>query len=180
MKPDSAARAVARAMGWAGARGGWIYDADRQPLAAGWHALADRLEARAWIVDRGAWLGFKVDWQRIPAPGTVRPRADSPLEPVKGGPPHPDGPGPGPTVRARPGRQPTRSQPRPVLVPLIDCESMPIEDAALATIAAYRTAIRNGDDPGGAEDDDAEELADRLESSTGIRWAVTRPTPPKR
>jgi hypothetical protein len=67
-----------------------------------------------------------------------------------------------------------------MLVPLIDCQSMPLEDAALATIAAYRAAIRNGDAPGEAEDDDAEELADRLQSSTGIRWAVARATPPER
>lgn len=176
MKPENAARAVARAMGWAGARGGWIYDANRRPLAAGWHALADRLEARRWIVDRGPGRGFEVDWPRVPAPGAVRPRADATLEPHPSGPRHPDGDGPQPTRRFPLTIRAARD--RWTLVPVIDCESLPLAEAALATIAAVQAAQLAGADPTTQHDDPAEarKLARETAAATGIQWVAARTT----
>lgn len=176
MKPENAARSVARAMGWAGARGGWIYDANRRPLAAGWHALADRLEARQWIVDRGPGRGFEVNWPRVPAPGTVRPRADVALEPHPSGRRHPDGEGPQPTRRFPLTIRVARD--RWSLVPEIDCESLPLAEAALATIAAVQAAQLAGIDPTEPHDDAAEarKLARGAGAASGVRWIAARTT----
>lgn len=175
MKKDSAARAVGRAMHWAGARGGWIYSADRQPLAAGWHALADRLEARAWIVHLGPGRGWEVDWPRVPAPGTVRPRADAQLEPIQGGPPHPGGSSPD-TIPFPLRIRSARPADRWALVPVVHSSGNREHAAALAAIAAVQDAEEGLSFPRVRFTDAAEarQRAAEVSAATGRPWRAVQ------
>lgn len=172
MKAENAARAVARHMGWAGARGGWIFDGERQPLAAGLHALAERLEARGWIVPQAD--GYRVEWQRIPGPGTYRPRADRPLEPHPRGPAHPDGP-PNPAAVLPP---PVRAnQPTPpcwYAVPAVFRPGASPVAVAIATARAWQAAQKAGFDPGPivATRPQADAVAATMTNHTGILWLI--------
>jgi hypothetical protein len=172
MKLENAAKAVARGMEWAGARGGWIFDRDRQPLAPGWHALAGRLEARGWIVDRGPGVGFVVDWGRIPAPGTVRQRADGPLSPDPKGPTHPDHRAPPPPERA-PRTLPGEGRPLEwYIVPNVFRVGMSPDEIGAETIAAWNVAALWGATSATITGSEAaaHDLADTLTAQTGIVW----------
>lgn len=61
------AKTVAENLGWKGGRGGWIYDADGQPLAHGWNTVAAALVEHRFIV-----VGAGVDWRRMDV-ATVKP-----------------------------------------------------------------------------------------------------------
>ena len=172
MRPENAAKAVARGMGWAGARGGWIYDANRKPLAPGWKALADRLEPRGWIRDRGPGVGFVVDWGRIPAPGTVRPRADSQLDPHPNGPTHPDHRQPPPPERAPrslPGDGPRLEW---YVVPNVFRPGMTPKACAVETLLAWQAAAPHGATSATSTGSEqaAQAYAANLTNQTGTRW----------
>lgn len=53
------AKVFAENKGFYGAPGGWIYNAEGQPLAHGWLGLAKRLEQLGWIK-----VGVGIDWTR--------------------------------------------------------------------------------------------------------------------